>query len=150
MTWFHGTRDPESVLSGIRFDVPRKHDPGDFGWGFYCSSVRARAATYGPVLQVEVELSEFAHIDNPYFLDRLSQLTPVTPEEKLLYGIIFADGPDDMLTVRGPDRKAVAQMVRTEFLHHGWKGIISEPLEELVVFDESAVVSVEAVPGGVR
>ena len=34
---YHGTADPESVLAGIRFDTPRRADPGDFGWGFYCT-----------------------------------------------------------------------------------------------------------------
>lgn len=141
MICFHGTRDPESVLKGIDLDVPRTHDSGDFGWGFYCTFRQSRAACYGHVLRVDVDLSEFAHIDSPYFLRGFKQLLPETPEEELLYSLLFADGPDVMLTIKGSraDRDRVSRQIRTEFLQRGWKGIVSASLAELVVFDTSAV-----------
>ena len=147
MICFHGTRDPESVLKGIDLDAPRARDPGDFGWGFYCTLNLARACNHGHVLRVDVDLSEFAHINYPYFLNKGEPVEPITPEEKLLHGILFTNGEGLMRTVRGSSssREEVAKEVRREFLRHGWKGIVSESLEELVVFDASVVRSVHRV-----
>lgn len=144
MIGYHGTPTAEAILTeGVRMDIERRADPGDFGWGFYLTLDLSRASNFGDVLQVVVDDSELARIDNPYFLHRLETVEPVTPEEKLFFGIVF--GPDrEMMNVRGPwdQRVRVSKQVREAFLEAGWKGIYSESQRELVVFDPAVVRSV--------
>lgn len=146
MIVYHGTNDAESVLAGVCLDIPRRRDPGDFGWGFYCAFDRDRAAAHGRhVLVVDVDESALARIPNPYFLDLLDQLLPETSQEHLLYGLIFDEPGGLMLTVRGDRRDETARQVTEAFLQAGWKGIVADSplIAELVVFDPSAIRSIE-------
>jgi hypothetical protein len=141
---FHGTRHPESVLSGVRMDVPREKDAGDFGWGFYCTWDHRRAGKYGEVLVVDVDLHKFAYIPNPYFLRGLREVEPRTDVEKLFHSIAFHDGV--MKNVQaGYDREETAKAIRVAFLEAGYDGIVSEDHRELVVFNPAAVQAVNRI-----
>lgn len=139
MKLYHGTPTPHAVLRGIDLSVPRLRDPGDFGWGFYCTMDPARARTHGDVLIIAMDVSRFALIPDPYRETGLE-----TPEEKLFHRLAFEG--DQMLTVVGSRRQVVAKTIQCEFLRRGWLGIFSERHAEAVAFDASVVQSVQPWP----
>jgi hypothetical protein len=149
---YHGT-SPESaetlLAQGFDTEAVRKHDVGDWGWGIYLTDSLPRARSYGTVLEVDVDESDFAHIKSPYFLDGFTDLDPETPAEQLFFDIAF-DERRDMLTVRGGNRERVAREVRDAFLHEGYSGIypgLTDAMgtKDVVVFDPDAIRSIRRV-----
>lgn len=148
LTFLHGT-NADSVarilVEGFSLDVARRSDPGDFGWGIYLTDAPSRARCYGAVvLSVEIDDSRFARIKNPYFLEGLNEVQPVTPEEKLFHGVAFRDG--SMLSVRASsddERIVIARRIRKVFVEAGYAGIIAGPdkrgQSEVVVFEVGAI-----------
>lgn len=147
--WYHGTPRWQAVIdNGINIDAPKHSDPGDFGWGIYLTTKLTRAKTYGRVFVVEISTSKMAYIPNPYFLDGLRRLAPITEEEKLFYSLAYgADG--EMLTVQGSkeERIAAACRIQRSFLDAGYSGIVSDyDRGETVLFDSSPILSVKLLP----
>ena len=72
ITMYHGTSEAsaQSILDqGIDIDAERRRDPGDFGWGFYLTGDRERAARMGRVvLSVTINVARFAFLEFPYFI----------------------------------------------------------------------------------
>lgn len=145
---YHGTTATcaDSILErGIDLNWRRVRDPGDFGWGFYLTGQHQRARQHGQVvLAARIELTEFAHVSNPYFLDGLDPVEPQSDVEKLFHSIAF-DG-EQMLTVNGrPDQRVhVAKAVRDAFLAEGYAGIAT-PYDgwEVVVFDPTRIRTIQ-------
>lgn len=144
--FYHGTskeRAAEILERGVDLNAPRSHDVGDFGWGFYITQNLVRAQQYGSViLEVEVDLSLFAYVPNPYFCEGLTPTQPQTPPERLFHSLAF-DHEGRMKTVHqglsGSD--TVARVIREEFLQHGYLGITTDRDDkETVVFDASTIV----------
>lgn len=154
MKWLlHGTNYPEKILQeGFSMEAARRSDPGDFGWGIYLTNQKARAASYGTILQVHVDTSKMAFIKNPYFLNPDGSLAPrATQEEKLFYEQVFPHGEDWMNTVlaRGDERVANCKRVRELFMGHGYTGIKTAWMDqETVVFDLNVIQEVKALPVG--
>ena len=102
--FYHGTskeRAAEILERGVDLNAPRSHDPGDFGWGLYLTQNLVRAQQYGSViLEVDVDLECFAHVPNPYFIEKLVPTQPQTPPERLFYSLAF-DGEGRMKRVAG-------------------------------------------------
>ncbi len=146
MIFYHGTSHLDEILTkGFDIDAPRRSDPGDFGWGTYLTKSRPRARAYGKVLQVHVDPTKLAHIQDPYFLHAGERTRPVTDLEKLFYELAFPDGPSSMKTVQGPTdaRVACAKIIREEFLSRGYSGITTSMDDcESVIFDHSAILRV--------
>jgi len=138
--YLHGTHPDtaEKVLAdGFDVEVPRRSDPGDFGWGVYLTSKLSRAKSYGStILEVEIDEVQFVRMTNPYFLDGLKSVEPSTFAEKLFHRIAF-DG-DTMLTVKDPppakpgfpepkSRVEVCKEIAQQFTIRGVAGIIAGP-----------------------
>jgi len=144
--WYHGTPRWQNILDqGINIDAPKHSDPGDFGWGIYLTGKLLRARVYGRVFEVEIDTSRMAYISNPYFLEGLRRVIPITPEEKLFYSLAY-DEAGEMLTIQGSkeDRIATARHIQRGFLEAGYTGIISDYDEgEAVLFDSSPILSLE-------
>lgn len=152
MIWFHGTPQEtwEKIQAdGIDFEVKRRSDPGDMGWGLYLTRNLPRARTYGGVvIQVEILEVRFAYLQNPYFLDGFDPIAPTTPVEKLFHGLVFQGGK--MLTVNGSkeSREYTAKRVRDAFLAQGYLGIITPYSEgEAVVFSQDGIVALRGLEG---
>lgn len=152
---YHGT-SPEAARRILRhgFDpeAARSHDPGDFGWGTYLTSIPARARGFGvgALLRVEVDPSKLAFIPSPYFLEQGRPVSPRTPVERLLYDTAFESETGRMRTVQGRigERISVARAVRDAFLVAGWHGIRSgHSDDETVIFDNEAIRRVTSVRG---
>lgn len=149
MKFYHGTsrHKAKAILAvGIDPDAERSHDEGDFGRGFYVTQDLTRARTYGDaVLEVDIDLSQFAYIENPYFCEKLQLLQPKTDVERLFYGIAFDPESGEMRTCCHtlPDHAETATQIRDTFLEVGYLGITTgRPDRETVVFSSSTVVSV--------
>jgi len=150
MKLLHGTTSElaERILEeGFDLDAPRRSDPGDFGWGAYLTDEASRARSYGTkVLSVEVDVTRFARIKSPYFLDGFKEVEPTTSEEKLFHGVAFCDGSMMSVTADHEERVAIAQRIRETFLAAGYGGIVAGPDKqgqcEVVVFDTTSIVSV--------
>jgi hypothetical protein len=96
------------------------------------------------MLGVMVDVEECARISNPYFLDKLSPITPVSYEEQLFYSTAF-DEDGRMLTVKGPkeERETVSKEIRKVFLQNGYTGILTEYSKgEMVIFDPAIIQDV--------
>jgi hypothetical protein len=140
---YHGTPNPEAILrDGPDLEHPRSRDVGDLGWGFYCTTLPERAAHYGQVLRITLEVSTFAHVSNPYFLDGLDEVPPRTADERLFHQLTFGNGFMGTV-VAGTGREATARRVRDEFRARGYQGIVTGYKGEVVVFDTAAILSVE-------
>jgi len=141
--YYHGSDKWREILSeGFKLDGVQKRDPGDFGYGIYFSPRLAVARAHGRVLKVRIDVSDFAHIANPYFLQRGHNLEPVTDEEQLFHLLAFRG--TNMETVRGANRERVARLVRDTFLSKGYLGIrTSHHGGETVVFDPETIQTVE-------
>ena len=86
--WYHGTPSYKKILaSGFDIDAPRKHDPGDFGWGIYVVGNLPRAKAYGKVLGVIFDTLSCAYIPNPYFIKGIDKIEPQNEVEKLFTDI---------------------------------------------------------------
>jgi hypothetical protein len=139
--FYHGTEKQRalSMLSnGVDLGHPNKSDPGDFGLGFYLTENLSRAKAYGQtIIKVEVDLSQFAYIDNPYLK------THDTPESRLFYQMAFIG--DKMVTVghiHPACRLAICRAIREEFMVNKYKGICTKYSGgETVVFDLSSIKS---------
>jgi len=144
-TFYHGSPYALDIArSGIDIGFRRTSDPGDFGWGFYLTNSLSRAKAYGQILRVTIDESRYARIPNPYFLNRLQILYPVTPEEHLFYDLAFDPVSGDMLTVTGPQREMVCKKIREVFLQRGYVGIITDLHDqETVVFDPESIIKIE-------
>lgn len=144
-SFYHGTNRPDEVLAkGFDIDAPRRCDPGDFGWGVYLTAQLARATSFGKVLSVRVDLTRFALVPNPYFLENGKSVLPATPEEKLFYECVFHEGGMKTVTARGEERAQNAKEVRRVFLAAGYTGIRTLTYDrEAVVFDPSTILAVE-------
>jgi len=136
---------------GFDVEAPRNSDPGDFGWGIYLTDCLERARAYGDaVFEVDIDLSRFAAIPNPYFLKSVESgfvnTKPRTYDEVLFYNIAFNEN-GRMRTVVGDDRVDVAKEIRDSFLDHGYAGIVgnSGKNREIVVFDSSAITRVNMI-----
>jgi hypothetical protein len=141
--YFHGTDKWREILaSGFKMEGTGKHDPGDFGYGIYFSPRLTVARCHGRVLKVRIDVSEFAHVPNPYFLESGKNVKPETEVEQLFHLITFHG--NNMETVRGERRERTARAVRDTFLAKGFKGICtSHHGGEVVVFDTRAIQSIE-------
>lgn len=144
--WYHGTPRWQDILDkGIDIDAPKHSDPGDFGWGIYLTARLARVKSYGRVFEVEIDTSRMAYISNPYFLDGLRRLEPITTEEQLFYSLAYgSDG--EMWTVQGTkeERILAARRVQCGFLGAGYAGIISDYDEgEAVLFESCPILNVK-------
>jgi len=160
--WYHGTEPQRAraiLRAGVDLQAERRRDPGDFGWGFYLTREIERAECHGgAVLQVQLDPSRLARIDNPYFIAQGSfdPVTPSTDAQRLFHQIAF-DLQDDfelgagprMRTVRGPlqQRIETSQAIRDAFLAAGYTGILASQIQggEAVVFDPSAIRQIEEV-----
>lgn len=144
---YHGTSpDNARYLKryGVCVSVPWKRDAGDFGHGFYVSTLRGRARTYGAVLfAVDLDVSRFAFIPRPYHVIERAE----TEEERLFLDVAFDTRRRALRTVcQDYDNEKAAQEVRNAFLRHGYSGIVSNYAgNETVVFDPSAVLSLSVV-----
>jgi hypothetical protein len=139
--YYHGTDAAEKIIAeGFRLDGPRRKDAGDFGLGIYLTPQYRIAKCHGKVLKVYVDVSRFAYIENPYFLDNGVNLEPSTYEEQFFHFIAFRD--QEMLTVRDNDRDIIAKLVREYFLADGYTGIRTGHRGETVVFDLSTITKV--------
>lgn len=148
----HGTSDLEDLLHAfedgtLTHDYALKRDPGDFGLGFYCTARRAKAASYGKVVLVQLDLQGFADIPNPYFvcgsLDPdgpvLEEIEPRTDAEKLFHDLAFDQY--GMKTTAGAleDRRAAARLITERFLAAGYPGIRTNIDGDVVIFDQVAI-----------
>jgi hypothetical protein len=145
---FHGTGHAATILAeGFDLEAPR-HDPGDFGHGVYLTDSLGRAKSYGEPLEIRVDVSRYARIPCPYFLDGLTALEPSTAPERLFHALAFPEGSaGPMATVKGQQRTATAHAIRDAFLAAGYAGIIAGPDDrdqrEVVVFDLSTIEAIE-------
>lgn len=145
LSFLHGTdlASAEAIIrDGVTAEPPsRVHDPGDFGWGFYLTRDPARARSYGHTLVgVDVHIDRFAVIPNPYFIDRLTEIQPVTAVEKLFHSIAFRNGRMRTCTASIEERIAIARSIRNAFVLDGFAGIRTErPDGETVLFDAAVV-----------
>lgn len=148
--FYHGTSFAGRIItSGFDISSARRNDPGDFGWGIYFTQQWARAQAYGRVLQVEMDVSRFAVIPNPYFLKGFERVSPVSEVEQLFHNLVF-DG-DVMRTVnlRGEERVAAAHQVREVFLERGYKGILTRSDDgEAVAFDPHVIRDIQEARSG--
>lgn len=144
--WYHGTPRWQAIIDeGINIDAPKHSDPGDFGWGIYLTGNLTKAKVYGRVFTVGIDTSRMAYISNPYFLEGVHRLQPVTAEEKFFYSLAY-DNTGEMLTLHGSkeERIAAARLVQRGFLDAGYSGIVSDYDEgEAVLFESSPILSVE-------
>jgi hypothetical protein len=152
-TFFHGTfpgAARDIIEYGFDFEAERSSDPGDFGWGVYFSDSFIRARAYGrAVLEVELDLTSFARLPNPYFLRGFDSVAPTTDVERLFYTLAFSGG--EMLTVRGSraEREETSRAIRESFLSLGFLGILTGPDERgehaVVAFHPAALRWIEPV-----
>ena len=143
-TFFHGTNAEAaaSILKdGVDIDHPRKKDPGDFGQGFYLTTMLIRAKVNGhSILEVDVDTSKFAFIPNPY--------QPIIGTEAgFLFKSLAFTSKDEMLTCahcfRNEERKAACVKIRKTFMDRGFQGIMTKHHgDETVVFDLAAIKSI--------
>lgn len=144
---FHGT-DPKSALNimtdGIQINHPRKHDSGDFGWGFYLTDDKSRAKGMGgeAVLEITVNLKRFAYIEKPYFLENHQLTYPKNAVEELFWINAF-DNAGNMTTIHAEDREKAAKTIRKVFIDAGYDGIQTGYKGETVVFNQIAVKKIE-------
>jgi hypothetical protein len=161
-TFYHGTT-PESaakiLASGFDLDAKKRHDSGDFGDGIYLTVDKTRAKHMGgpAILEVQVDLSRFAYIPNPYFTNKLEHVAPVGPVQEMFYTLAF-DNNGNMATIHGDrtfvpieafpfkqvivnqTRKDVCKTIRESFLCNGFWGIHTEYRGlETVVFNTSTI-----------
>lgn len=146
MILYHGTSKEKAasiMRSQFDFDARRSSDPGDFGWGVYLTAYKPRAKAYGEVvLEVVIDDSRLAYIPNPYFLEKLEEIKPVTPEEIKFYDLAFDDNLE-MLTIHAVNREDVCKKIQKEFVLDGYTGIRSDYHGgEYVIFDSRAVKSI--------
>lgn len=149
---YHGTRDLQALEDAftageLTHDHAMKRDPGDFGLGFYCTRRRAKAAAYGEVILVQLDLSHFAHIPNPYFVrgsldpdgPALEEIPPRTDAEKLFHSLAFDQY--GMKTAAGAleDRQKAAAEIAARFMREGYNGIRTEIDGDVVVFYGGAI-----------
>jgi len=158
-TFYHGT-SPENaakiLMNGFDLDAKRSHDPGDFGSGIYLTTSRTRAKHMGgpAILEVSVNLRQFAYIPNPYFTRMLEQVAPIGPVQEMFYCLAF-DAAGEMATIHGdklhkPDRiitlrtrEQVCVDIRERFLKEGFHGIHTEYQgRETVVFNLRAITRI--------
>jgi hypothetical protein len=143
---YHGTPNPDSLVEhGPDMEHKRSKDVGDLGWGFYCTTIPERAASYGSVVRVVLDIGTFAHVPNPYFLNGLDEVEPRTAEERLFHQLTFGNGFMGTV-VAGTGREATARRVRDEFLARGFQGIVTDYKGEVVVFDKAAVLELRNHP----
>ena len=83
---------------------------------------------------------------NPYFLEGFTTTYPTMLTEHLFHTLCF-DSDGIMRTVKGTpeDREISAKFIREGFINSGYTGIYAPKQKEYVVFDASAVLSVERV-----
>jgi hypothetical protein len=143
-TYWHGTTAAEAILAlGVDFDAVRVSDPGDMGWGFYLTGEESRAKAYGSqILKVTIDPEKFAYLPNPYFLDGLKDIEPITDVEKLFHEVAFGvDG--NMKTCSGYEKDKVARKICDTFIAAGFSGIIT-PYSggEVVVFAADGITEI--------
>lgn len=152
--FYHGTQDLPALLAAfeageLTHDHAVKRDPGDFGLGFYVTRSRVKAAAYGQIILVQIDISGFAHIPNPYFIaGELEEVTPRTDVEKLFHELVF--DKYGMRTVAGAleDRHAVAVRITERFMRAGYNGIRTSTYgDDVVVFNPAAIKGITFGPG---
>lgn len=139
--WHATTPDNAQAIlrDGIDFQAPRANDVGDFGWGFYLTRRPERARCYGrALLEVVIDPDRLAVVPNPYFLEGLTTIKPVTKAEMLFHCIAF-DRDGQMMTCSGeyrrPWQERVAKAIRKSFIAAGWAGILTAREDcEVVIF----------------
>lgn len=149
---YHGTPSWEEVLkSGFNTEADRLTDVGDFGWGIYLTSNRARAQCHGKVLRVSIQTHNMAFIKNPYFLKngKATKPDPSNRYAQIFYDIAFAEDGKKMLTVGGTEaeRIAVAERIRDTFVYdNSIHGIVTQHTDdelEVVVFQSDQILEVK-------
>jgi hypothetical protein len=155
MLYYHGSRTPQQLLlTGLvepeDEDASQKSDPGDFGWGFYVTADKERAANWGVVICVEVDLGRIAFIENPYTIGSNRAVATTRPAllfQSLVVGEKGKLGSYYMKTVNGSfqERSIAALQVRDAFLGLGLWGIRTALYDkEAVIFNPKAIVSMWA------
>jgi hypothetical protein len=143
--WYHGSPSATIILDqGFNLHHQRRNDPGDFGWGIYVVKNISRARCYGTILGVMIDIENCAYISNPYFLNKLSVMPPITFEEQLFYNMAFGED-GRMLTIKGPknERETVSKEIREVFLQKGYTGILTDYSKgEMVIFDPTIIQDV--------
>jgi hypothetical protein len=147
LTFYHGTTEEKAasiLTNGVDLDKSSATDSGDLGKGFYLTTNLNRARSYGKtVLVVKTDIYKMANIPNPYFLNKLESVEPITDLEILFHSIAFKNG--EMVTVRGSMeyREAASCMLRDTFLRLGYSGITTNYNgKETVVFDLSVILAI--------
>jgi len=89
-TLYHGSGYVDIIIDeGFRIDVPRAHDPGDFGWGIYFSDGIGRAYSVGGidirpgyerVLAVKVDVRKPLYLKSPYAIGE-----PITEGDRFMH-----------------------------------------------------------------
>ena len=150
-TYYHESPFADVITGeGFSMEARRTRDPGDFGWGVYLWP-SPRYMPKGYTLEVDVDISSFAVIHDPYLSE--PAISVDTPEEKLFRELAYGrdrEGDICMATIHGTfekgheiTREEAAKRIRTEFLGRGIQGLITyhnhRAIEEVVLFDLLAV-----------
>lgn len=160
--WYHGSPNLQRILDeGFDIDAPRIRDTGDFGWGIYLTTQVGRARYHGEstaILAVEIDIDNFAYIQNPYFLygpttfrgpKQRGPFLPVTYEEHLFFDTVYDltdNGHYVNRLIKGKQRKERAKLVRQVFMYAGYDGIITDIQEgEAVIFNTDAIINIWTV-----
>jgi hypothetical protein len=144
---FHGTESFSVTKGGlVSMKERHRHDPGDLGRGFYGTTIKERAASYGPkIIKARFDVRRYAVLSNPYFLDKLSKVEPKTEAEKLFYSLAF-DDEGNMRTASGPplgERSDWCERVRDGMLTAGFLGVRTDYAGEIVAYDSQTVTILE-------
>lgn len=140
--FFHGTAAWEKIRrEGFELEAPRRSDPGDFGWGIYVTKQVGRAKCYGDVICVVIKTGGLAHIENPYFINGLTQFKPRTPLEELYYNLAFENDEPLLFRRKTELRAQTARNIRQGMMQAGYTGITTKYSGcETVIFDPSIIV----------
>jgi hypothetical protein len=100
----------------------------------------------------ELDVSRYARIPNPYFINRFSEIAPTTPAEHTFHQAAFVPRAsydlimvtNDMRTVTGAqeERERAAAEVRDAMVQAGYAGVITEYHGECVTYQLDTIVRV--------
>ncbi len=147
-TFYHGTtKDAANKIldGGINFEIERRRDAGDLGWGLYVTPRLSLAKAYGSyVIELKVNTTKFAYIKNPYFLNDFNETKPESHDEELFYNIVFKDNEMGTVVKSARSREDIAKNVTKEFLRKGYQGIETgyDSGGETVIFDSTCIKSI--------
>lgn len=152
-TYYHESPFADIILKeGFSMEVERRSDPGDFGWGVYLWSTPHHMPK-GYTLEVDVDISRFAVIHDPYTPVNPYEIRHDTPDEALFRELAFGTnqwGNEVMATIHpiiknGEEwsRERTCKNIRDTFLKRGVQGFITyhdhRSIEEIVLFDLSTI-----------